>query len=213
MVRFYCPYCKSYLTHDTASVRKSHLVGKNHIRLVADYYRNVSINEKNKKRTSKKKGKARRPVESTKGTESRQVASTLHCPTNKQKRMLSQLKNKDVLEADVLDALYQGSPGYERVFVPEQRMDIGHLLRVSKQPQRGNVSVTAATAAAAAASALPAPRTLAWSRSYNMKYHDDSLLHQSIRHSMLHLGTGSSTSSSSNTNTNTNTSSSRARRR
>ncbi|KAH3684577.1 hypothetical protein WICPIJ_004467 [Wickerhamomyces pijperi] len=38
MVRFYCDYCKSYLTHDAASVRKNHLTGKNHIKLVCDYY-------------------------------------------------------------------------------------------------------------------------------------------------------------------------------
>ncbi|KAH3671176.1 hypothetical protein WICMUC_004772 [Wickerhamomyces mucosus] len=38
MVRFYCDYCKSYLTHDAASVRKNHLSGKNHVKLVCDYY-------------------------------------------------------------------------------------------------------------------------------------------------------------------------------
>ncbi|ODV75122.1 Yhc1p [Cyberlindnera jadinii NRRL Y-1542] len=38
MPRFYCDYCNSYLTHDAASVRKNHLTGKNHVKLVCDYY-------------------------------------------------------------------------------------------------------------------------------------------------------------------------------
>ncbi|CAH6723018.1 putative U1 small nuclear ribonucleoprotein C [[Candida] jaroonii] len=37
-MRFYCEYCKSYLTHDTQSVRQSHLQGKNHIKLYCQYY-------------------------------------------------------------------------------------------------------------------------------------------------------------------------------
>lgn len=38
MPKYYCDYCKSYLTHDTMSVRKSHLMGKNHIRYYCNYY-------------------------------------------------------------------------------------------------------------------------------------------------------------------------------
>lgn len=38
MPKYYCDYCKSYLTHDKMSVRKSHLAGKNHIRFYCDYY-------------------------------------------------------------------------------------------------------------------------------------------------------------------------------
>lgn len=38
MPKYYCDYCKSYLTHDKTSVRKSHLSGKNHIRLYCSYY-------------------------------------------------------------------------------------------------------------------------------------------------------------------------------
>ncbi|KAI5953695.1 hypothetical protein KGF54_003067 [Candida jiufengensis] len=38
MPKYYCDYCKSYLTHDTRSVRKSHLMGKNHIKYYCDYY-------------------------------------------------------------------------------------------------------------------------------------------------------------------------------
>lgn len=38
MPKYYCDYCKSYLTHDKMSVRKSHLSGKNHIRYYCAYY-------------------------------------------------------------------------------------------------------------------------------------------------------------------------------
>ena len=38
MRKYYCDYCKSYLTHDTMSVRKSHLQGRNHIKFYCDYY-------------------------------------------------------------------------------------------------------------------------------------------------------------------------------
>ncbi|KAI5969444.1 hypothetical protein CANMA_001512 [Candida margitis] len=38
MPKYYCDYCKSYLTHDTMSVRKSHLMGKHHIKYYCDYY-------------------------------------------------------------------------------------------------------------------------------------------------------------------------------
>ena len=38
MPKYYCDYCKSYLTHDKMSVRKSHLSGKNHIKLYCSYY-------------------------------------------------------------------------------------------------------------------------------------------------------------------------------
>lgn len=38
MPKYYCDYCKSYLTHDTLSVRKSHLQGRNHIKKYCAYY-------------------------------------------------------------------------------------------------------------------------------------------------------------------------------
>lgn len=37
-MKFYCEYCKSYLTHDKLSVRKSHLQGRNHIKLYCQYF-------------------------------------------------------------------------------------------------------------------------------------------------------------------------------
>ncbi|KAG2734425.1 hypothetical protein G9P44_002431 [Scheffersomyces stipitis] len=38
MPKYYCDYCNSYLTHDTMSVRKSHLIGRNHIKYYCTYY-------------------------------------------------------------------------------------------------------------------------------------------------------------------------------
>ncbi|PVH14659.1 uncharacterized protein CXQ87_002806 [Candidozyma duobushaemuli] len=38
MPKYYCDYCKIYLTHDTMSVRKSHLQGKTHIKKYCAYY-------------------------------------------------------------------------------------------------------------------------------------------------------------------------------
>ena len=38
MVKFYCDYCDSYLTHDSRSVRKTHFTGKKHKDGVREYY-------------------------------------------------------------------------------------------------------------------------------------------------------------------------------
>lgn len=38
MGKYYCDYCKSYLTHDSFSVRKSHLRGSKHLKLYNEYY-------------------------------------------------------------------------------------------------------------------------------------------------------------------------------
>jgi hypothetical protein len=37
-IRKYTNTTKAYLTHDATSVRKNHLTGKNHVKLVCDYY-------------------------------------------------------------------------------------------------------------------------------------------------------------------------------
>ncbi|KAL6942315.1 hypothetical protein ACO0QE_003486 [Hanseniaspora vineae] len=50
MARFYCEYCRSYLTHDKRSVLKAHITGKHHIRLVKDYYRNKYVEQWNRAR-------------------------------------------------------------------------------------------------------------------------------------------------------------------
>ncbi|RUS15202.1 U1 zinc finger-domain-containing protein [Endogone sp. FLAS-F59071] len=38
MPKYYCEYCDIYLTHDSASVRKAHNAGKNHLLNVRTYY-------------------------------------------------------------------------------------------------------------------------------------------------------------------------------
>lgn len=38
---YYCPYCKTSLTHDSFSVRKSHRHGQKHVRLREEYYQRV----------------------------------------------------------------------------------------------------------------------------------------------------------------------------
>jgi len=57
MGRFYCDYCHCYLTyhslqnpnptsrHDSASVRKSHNVGRNHQQLVREYYEKIGYDK------------------------------------------------------------------------------------------------------------------------------------------------------------------------
>lgn len=193
MVRFYCLYCKSYLTHDTASVRKSHLQGKNHIRLVADYYRNVSINEEKRQRKSTKKRKRLGKTPNNDKEQRIVQPVAIHCPTNKKKRMAERLKKRDVLEEfDVLNEIYKGSPGYERVFKPENRVDVGHLLKVSKHPQRGNIHTNTTTGVSTkqnskAQSQLPPPRTLTSNNTYSTKFHDPSLLQQSINHTVKQI--------------------------
>lgn len=41
MGKFYCGYCDTYLTHDSASVRRSHLNGRMHQALYAEHYERV----------------------------------------------------------------------------------------------------------------------------------------------------------------------------
>ncbi|EDO15865.1 hypothetical protein Kpol_1009p11 [Vanderwaltozyma polyspora DSM 70294] len=120
MVRYYCEYCHSYLTHDTKSVRRSHLVGKNHLKAVADYYRN-----KNDK--SKKVGNN----------------GVLWTRRNENKRLLKLAKvheRENNEELGVLSQMYRESPGYHKVFAPSQRLDVRDYIRSSKLPQRANLS-------------------------------------------------------------------------
>ncbi|KAL1934183.1 hypothetical protein VTP01DRAFT_6365, partial [Rhizomucor pusillus] len=42
MPKYYCEYCDIFLTHDSASVRKAHNNGKNHIANVRNYYAEIS---------------------------------------------------------------------------------------------------------------------------------------------------------------------------
>src|SRR5271156_2175839 len=57
MGRFYCDYCHCYLTyspskqshltsrHDSASVRKNHNLGRNHLQLVREYYEKIGYDK------------------------------------------------------------------------------------------------------------------------------------------------------------------------
>lgn len=129
MARYYCDYCHSYLTHDTLSVRKSHLVGKNHIRLTADYYFNKSL------QLQKTKSKCRR----RKRTQSNRqvIPNTIHCDTNRIKKLNHKIC-KEQMDFSILNTLYHNSPGYNKVFVMENRLDIGEMIKLSKLPQRAN---------------------------------------------------------------------------
>ncbi|GMG56261.1 unnamed protein product [Ambrosiozyma monospora] len=58
MAKYYCDYCKSYLTHDSLSVRKSHLIGKYHVKFYCDFYERIQKREKKKLLKRKKEIKA-----------------------------------------------------------------------------------------------------------------------------------------------------------
>lgn len=129
MARYYCEYCHSYLTHDTLSVRKSHLVGKNHLRIVADYYRNKAQQARPERRKQHGKHPQGDPVK-------------IHLAPNREKRRASRVARchrKETAQGDeLLRRVYQGSPGYSKVFVESNRLDIGDLVRASRLPQRAN---------------------------------------------------------------------------
>ncbi|CAI4047024.1 hypothetical protein N7582_003968 [Saccharomyces uvarum] len=141
MTRYYCEYCHSYLTHDTLSVRKSHLVGKNHLRVTADYYRNkardISGKHDHKRRHKGKRGRKER--EDSIANEKLKVM----CPPNKEKRRNmhgKKMNQKELAQTSIntLQSLYDGSPGYSKVFIDANRFDIGDLVKASKLPQRAN---------------------------------------------------------------------------
>ncbi|CAI4035206.1 hypothetical protein SMKI_12G3550 [Saccharomyces mikatae IFO 1815] len=141
MTRYYCEYCHSYLTHDTLSVRKSHLVGKNHLRITADYYRNKArdLSSKNGHKRHHIGKRGRREREKSNENEKLKVA----CLSNKEKRRnlnVKKMNQKELSQTSIntLQSLYDGSPGYSKVFVDTNRFDIGDLVKASKLPQRAN---------------------------------------------------------------------------
>lgn len=149
MARYYCEYCHSYLTHDTLSVRKSHLVGKNHLRITADYYRNKARDEVNRgifrRKKSYHQGNGKEDGDSSKSK------TIIHCLCNKDKKLankLSRVHKKELEnwsdyssnETSILSKLYDGSPGYSKVFIDTNRLDIGDLVRSNKLPQRANAT-------------------------------------------------------------------------
>ncbi|QLL35012.1 hypothetical protein HG536_0H03880 [Torulaspora globosa] len=141
MARYYCEYCHSYLTHDTLSVRKSHVIGKNHLRIVGNYYRNKAKQEETE-RVQPRKRQNRNP----KTTKNAGIKQPIHCPTNREKRRLNRIARyhrkelQTVGEESLLQKVYDGSPGYSKIFIDGNRLDIGDLVRTSRLPQRANAS-------------------------------------------------------------------------
>lgn len=169
MVRYYCEYCHSYLTHDTLSVRKSHLIGKNHLRVTSDYYRNkhiCSLYKKQPKLSNKKKKKA--PSLNQKQNNKNNNETTLsskkiaiHPLSNREKKINRKIKtlfdkelnntfvkiyrnkkNNIYKQDNILSTLYDGSPGYSKVFIESNRFDIGDSIKQSRLPQRANQNDT-----------------------------------------------------------------------
>lgn len=146
MARYYCEYCHSYLTHDTLSVRKFHLMGKNHLRVRADYYRSQAIKEQELDRRRCLHGK-RAKVYKTKKSEQGSINHNEKLSI----KLLSRKEKKKKLRADRvykkelnnskmndLSKVYLGSPGYNRVFIDPNRYDIGDTVKASRLPQRAN---------------------------------------------------------------------------
>lgn len=135
MARYYCEYCHSYLTHDTLSVRKFHLMGKNHIKVRADYYRSKRA-EQNETRPQGRR-RSRRG-----GQHNETLGSGVKLLTRKEKRRVRKLNRTYDQELskgiNVLSTVYAGAPGYNRVFVESNRLDIGDSVKSSKLPQRAN---------------------------------------------------------------------------
>ncbi|CCD26750.1 Yhc1p NDAI_0I01810 [Naumovozyma dairenensis CBS 421] len=156
MARYYCEYCHSYLTHDTLSVRKSHLVGKNHIRITADYYRNKNVQQYTKcTHRDRSRHNAKGKTQSHHRSKITKVSDELDELNRLKKTPKPLLKNKEkkvkfqmakIFQKELnkmggesmLAKLYDGSPGYSKVFIDSNRLDIGDSVRLNKLPQRAN---------------------------------------------------------------------------
>ena len=141
MPRYYCEYCHSYLTHDTLSVRKSHLRGKNHLRITQDYYRNKAVAEaRAATHRHRHTHKTHRTLTAHTAETQRKVATH----TRKEKKALRHrvaVASRELLRRDVraeLQATQRGSPGYARVWDEARRFDVGAYLRSAAAPRRAN---------------------------------------------------------------------------
>ena len=173
MVRYYCEYCHSYLTHDTLSVRKSHLIGKNHLKVTSDYYRNKHICStygKPSKLLTKKKQKLPPSIRPQNNNKNNTTTTTddspskkiiIHPLSNKEKkkhRRIRKLLDKELnhelvkhyryernniyKQDNILSTLYDGSPGFSKIFIESNRFDIGDSIKQSRLPQRANQNDT-----------------------------------------------------------------------
>ncbi|SCW00595.1 LAFE_0C07668g1_1 [Lachancea fermentati] len=140
----YCDYCHSYLTHDTPSVRKSHLVGKNHVRLRMDYFCNKARQTHKaifgkKKQDLQARRRARRNSKLRAAVQDAVAHSVaLHCDTNRQKRHAHRTSHPVPEPIGVLEQLYRRAPGYAKVFRSDCRLDTGQSVRFDRLPQRAN---------------------------------------------------------------------------
>lgn len=165
MVRYYCEYCHSYLTHDTLSVRKSHLIGKNHLKVASDYYRNKHICLKYGKPSSSsiskqnKNNKNKNNNKHSEGLPSKKII--IHPLSNREKKKNRRIKkifdkelnhelfkncrydrNNIYKQDHILSTLYDGSPGFSKIFIKSNRFDIGDSIKQSRLPQRANQNDT-----------------------------------------------------------------------
>ncbi|KAL3230062.1 U1 small nuclear ribonucleoprotein C [Nakaseomyces bracarensis] len=146
MARYYCEYCHSYLTHDTLSVRKFHLMGKNHLRIRADYYRSKEAEAQQRrdqpKRHRHRHRHIRSPDESTHKKHDEKLGVRLLSRKEKRaQRKLGRVYRSELSrDIDTLSQVYKGSPGYNRVFVEANRLDVGEAVKASKLPQRANTT-------------------------------------------------------------------------
>ncbi|SCV00654.1 LAMI_0G06480g1_1 [Lachancea mirantina] len=206
----YCDYCHSYLTHDTPSVRKSHVVGKNHLRLVADYYCNKARQTRQPLLQRKRSTRKQRLRDRRTGTAAAAAVPPrripLHCDSNRTKRLLQSQTTAYEHHSTApppLVTLYRGSPGFAKVFVPECRLDTAQSAQQDRLPQRANrrAADPATTTAAEPArsrdrqpnphphSALPPPRVLArWATAPPLVYADDTPAHTTVRDITRRLG-------------------------
>lgn len=151
MARYYCEYCQSYLTHDTLSVRKSHLIGKHHLKYVSDYYQNKyneQLKQESQRKTKKKRYYNKRESPPFKLVTNKQAKKNLKAKeSGKILKETKKIKRDKLLDPfnmsrttePVLSKIYNLSPGYNNVFVPSNRFDIGELIKTSQLPQRANV--------------------------------------------------------------------------
>lgn len=193
MARYYCEYCHSYLTHDTLSVRKSHLIGKNHLRIVGDYYRNKArqAHPCHEKRCNKGQRKVAKQTH---------AKLPIRCAANREKKRVNRIARYHEKELEkgesLLQKVYDGSPGFSKVFIDGNRLDIGDLVRTSRLPQRANASEPHAVTPARTRNelfhtsspsfTLEPPRILTqWQTTVpkNSLYHDERLLNVVINES------------------------------
>lgn len=66
---------------------------------------------------------------------------------NKSAARLARAHKKELAQphTGILHKLYDGSPGYSKVFIDSNRLDIGDLVRANRLPQRANAAADTAT--------------------------------------------------------------------